>query len=214
VSGIRPTYLDKFVKDAHRLVAMSYDRIHPRRLRKTQEEVITQRIVDEINAMIDSGAEKWMQRYYVSDNPPISGRGRYGKDRKKVDIEIVLTRHIPRPRFHFEAKRLGPEKGVPRYLGIDGLGCFTTGEYASGSDEAGMLGYVQSDACPDWAKKIEASLAKRPERYDVVKGTTWEPHGIITALPYSYRTRHERPSLGRSVWVYHTLLLFTSAAAN
>jgi hypothetical protein len=113
----------------------------------------------------------------------------------------------PRPRFHFEAKRLGPKNRVGAYLGKDGLGCFVTAQYARESDEAGMLGYVQNDTCDAWVRKIESSLHKNRARHRMVKGTSWEPCSVIDELSNSYLTRHNRPTLG-PIRVYHTLLLF------
>jgi hypothetical protein len=88
-------------------------------------------------------------------NPP-----RKAKRRPRIDIEILYVKRGPRPRFQFEAKRLGLENHVGDYLGKEGLGCFETGQYARDSDDAGMLGYVQKDTCDGWAGKIERSLHK------------------------------------------------------
>ena len=58
----RSAYLERFVKDVHRLVVAGYHRINPQGQRDTDERVITQRLVQEINAVIaEEGAPRWME---------------------------------------------------------------------------------------------------------------------------------------------------------
>ena len=143
----RSAYLERFVKDVHRLVVAGYHRINPQGQRDTDERVITQRLVQEINAVIaEEGAPRWMERCHATPDRPMDVPGREGPKAPRVDIELILCRGC-RPLFHFECKRLGNGFYVGDYLGDDGLGCFLREEYARGCDEGGMLGYVQSEDC-------------------------------------------------------------------
>src|SRR4051794_17169028 len=131
---------------------MGYAGTDPTKQKDTVEEVITQRTVEEIITLIEAkDSPTWMRRYTATDNLPLSFPSRPGKQRPRIDIEILCLRGRPRPRFHFEAKRLGPSNPVSPYLGPEGLGCFVTAQYARDSDEAGMLGYVQGGTCDSWA---------------------------------------------------------------
>jgi hypothetical protein len=208
-SGNRDTYLDTFLIDAHRLLVLGYARIRPEERQTTEEEIITEDLVKAINDLIEgSEGKRWMQRYIATDNLPVSSPHRKGKRRPRVDIEIVQLRGR-RPRFHFESKRLGKRPHtVAEYLGKDGLGCFLDAQYARESEHGGMLGYVQAGSCDKWANQIKESLLKNRQGYKIFRSTSWEPYRIIEELQYTYRTQHDRPSLGRPIRVYHTLLLF------
>jgi hypothetical protein len=71
-----------------------------------------------------------------------------------------------------------------------------------------MLGYVQSDNCEAWAQKIGKKLRDNKNRHQMVDGTDWERNRLTPELSHVFRTQHNRPSLGRPVNIYHTLLLF------
>jgi hypothetical protein len=205
-SGNRPVYLQNFVMHVHKLVVAGYNRIDPRTRGMTKEERITELLVAAINLVIgDDGSPKWMERYHATDNRPVSYPGRDDKSRPRVDIEFIQCRGV-RPLFHFECKRLGKRHFVGDYLGEEGLGCFLTEQYARGCDEGGMLGYVQSEDCSAWAKKIETTLSAGGNGYRLAPSSKWEHHQIIEELPECYRTQHVRPSMG-GITIYHSLLL-------
>jgi hypothetical protein len=110
--------------------------------------------------------------------------------------------------LHFEAKRLGPGNSVGKYAGRKGLGCILAGDYARGHDDAGMLGYVQSDTCDAWARKIETKLHGDRIAHELLAGSVWQLKQVTNELTHVYFTEHTRHALGRPVAVYHTLLLF------
>lgn len=200
--------MKSFIEDAHRLVYLGYQRIGPQNHASTTEEQITELIANEINDLIEApNAARWMRRYLAIDDRKLSAPGRAGKKRARVDIEIIYLRRYPRPRFHFEAKRLYRSDSVAEYLGNEGVGCFLNAQYARDSDEAGMLGYVQSDDCDSWANKIRASLERDTAKYGVVGGKSWRAAAIINELRNCYQSDHARSVLGRSICVTHTLLL-------
>src|SRR5438105_842916 len=207
-SNNRPAYMKSFIEDAHRLVYLGYQRIGPQNHVSTAEEVITELIANAINQLIeDPRATPWMRRYIAIDDRRVSGTGGTGKSRPRVDIEIIYLQRYPRPRFHFEAKRLYRSDSVAEYLGKEGVGCLVNALYGRDSDDAGMIGYVQSDDCDSWADKIRASLERDAVKYGMVAGTTWRSAAIINELRNCYQTDHERPVLRRNVRVTHMLLL-------
>ena len=205
----RPDYTASFLRDTHRLVARGYARMTPASFKGTIEEVITQKLVEAINAAIQSpGAESWMHRYHAVDNLPVSHPKKTGKNRPRVDIEITNVRSGIHPQFHFEAKRLGRRYPVGQYVGRKGLGCIIQADYARLHDAAGMLGYVQHGNCDDWAAKIEKKLMHDSAVYYLSSGSIWRLTIITKELAHTFRTEHDRPLLSRPVDVYHTLLLF------
>jgi len=64
----------------------------------------------------------------------------------------------PRPKYHFEAKRLRKPQSIKDYCGEDGLQCFLSSRYAQESDEAGMLGYVQCDNISTWVERLQLAI--------------------------------------------------------
>jgi hypothetical protein len=112
--------------------------------------------------------------------------------RPRVDIEIINVKSRLRPRFHIEAKRLGRGNGVGKYVGKSGLGCILAGEYARAYDDAGMIGYVQVDACSDWAGKIERKLHGNRAGYRLVSGSDWRSTSPTPELTLVYLTEHRR----------------------
>ena len=170
----RPAYLDKFVKDAHRL-SRSGMRGWTRRARRARKRRRSPRAWRTRSATSSRRKDaRWVDRYVVNDEIRLRHPTRKAKKRPRIDIQIVYVKGRPRPRFHFEAKRFGPNNHVGDYLGKEGLGCFLTGDYARDSEDAGMLGYVQHESCDGWAQKIEQSLLKDPAKYCVVSGTSWK----------------------------------------
>jgi hypothetical protein len=205
----RPDYQASFLRDAHRLIARGYARLDPSLFSKTVEEVVTEELVVAITEAIEApGAAAWMQRYHVVDDVRVRHPKKRGKKRPRVDIEITRTKPGRRPRLHFEAKRLGRRHAVGQYVGRKGLGCIIAADYAREHDDAGMLGYVQSQTCDTWATKIERKLRDNRHIHQLVAGSDWERSGLTPELSHIFRTQHNRPSLGRAVNVYHTLLLF------
>ena len=52
------------------------------------------------------------------------------------------------------------------------------------------------------------SILSHKQKLHGLDGSVWEASGFTAALNHVFRTQHDRPSLARSVDVYHTLLLF------
>jgi hypothetical protein len=198
-----------FIRRVHRLIKLGYDRMNPSAFQAEEEPAITGELVRAIDTLCgDPQSEEWMTYYSAHDDPPVNDPVRKGKGRRRVDIRVDSSECRPRIRFFIEAKRLGDRNPVRKYLGREGLGCFLWGDYARDEDTAGMLGYVQSGDPRDWAEKIEATLAKSPDSYGVLKTSPWQQQALIAGLQHTYRSGHGRKTLARPIQVYHTLLTF------
>jgi hypothetical protein len=114
-----------------------------------------------------------------------------------------------KPRFRFEAKRLTSGRSVTAYLGKDGLQMYIRGEYAADQDDAGMLGYVQTGEPTAWAAQLEARLKEKPVQYAVCTGGHWTSCSLTSEIPLTFRSVHDRLSIGRPLVVFHTLLDFS-----
>jgi len=169
---------------------------------------------EHITEFIVCGMKDWMRRrdrpswckyYSVHEEAPVSRKGSYGKSRPRTDIFIELGSRPERPEYVFEAKRLRTNGyGVGNYTGLEGMGCFTEGVYASGYNEAAMLGYVQSNTLVEWKEHVKKSIAERATslylkspQYDEV---------VIAEFPLEWVSEHERKKdIGRSIRIYYVL---------
>jgi hypothetical protein len=204
---IRRLYRLSFVKNCHRLLALAYNRLESSSLRDLQEPAITGILAKGMNCLAESeAAPAWMRYLIVLDDPPQDSAGRLGKERRRVDIEFRLVRRGPRPRFHFEAKRLYRSDSVAEYLGAGGLELFVVGEYASDKDAGGMLGYVQTDPLEKWVARIGGSLGAARDKLAVCEATGFALVALVAELNFVYFTCHERASVGRRIHIYHTFL--------
>lgn len=196
-----------FVGCVHQLVRLGYDRLDPATYSNTHETVITGQLIQAMEEVCDDPPEhikSWIGFYNPTEETPIHATHRRGSNRQRLDIRVTSSHTLPRSRFCFEAKRLGPNHPVSTYLGNEGLGCFLNGEYARGDDTGGMLGYVQSNTVDHWVAQIAQSLDRSPETYYVIDG--WSPHPIADGPNDTFRTQHLRSTVGRNITVYHSLL--------
>ena len=140
-----------------------------------------------------------------------------GNSRLEFDICFQRTGRGTHPMFKVEAKRLGQrhrvgtsleQKGT--YLGQDGLGAFMSAEYASEQEDAGMLGYVQSNTVEEWAESLAAMLGTASGDFNVSPDGTWQAHGFPEGPAFTYRTRHTRSGGFAAITIFHTLLDFRS----
>lgn len=206
-SSNRGEYRKVFIRRAHKLLKLGYDLLDSASYKDTDEWTITGDLNAAIEAVCDNppvAIRRWIRFYSSSDESPVNVPGRSGKYRQKVDIRIVSALNRPRARLLFEAKRLctHPNHPVRTYLGPTGLGCFTAGEYAHDQPDGGMLGYVQSDTESYWMQQIERTFRK-------AKSSGLKSGPIpVPSIPGCISTEHERPSVGNSINIFHTLLKF------
>ncbi len=203
-------YRRSFLRNVYRLIARGYHCLTLESLGEKEETDITGLLVNAIERYLDDPrSPKWTERYAIQEERPIHAPTKEGKRRSRVDIEIECSRRRPRPRFQFEAKRLRvtDSKSLASYLGQNGLGCFLSGRYAASSEQAGMLGYIQSGAASDWASRIHEKLKLEAERYQLAGGFGGlRHHRVVSELEYTYISKHALPSAEDSD-VYHILLL-------
>ena len=207
-SDNRGVYTTSFKEHVYGLLEMGYNRLAPKRHKHSDETAITGELARAIDEVLDdTTAPSWVRFYSVYDDPAVNQRERYGKRRRRVDIKFTATICCPRPKFHFEAKRLHDSGSAAEYLGADGLGCFITGAYARDADEAGMLGYVQSNDEETWAMELCAIL-NNSNCYCVCKDGRWNPCVITSQLKHTYTTRHSRAKRLGPIRISHVLLRF------
>jgi len=172
------------------------------------EEDITGDLTDSTNKYINSlSSPEWTKHYHIQEEQRENINGKKGKHRQRIDIVCILTGRKPHLLIKFEAKRLkNPNFSVREYVGKTGMGEFICGNYASESDTAGMLGYIQSDDCDYWAAQISIALKSKKELYLRQDGQ-WRKT-IFENINNCYETRHNRQTSNRELLIYHLLFDF------
>lgn len=199
-------------KHVHELIALGYvEAVRRAKVNNTRDETeITGFICEAIEEELDCSRVSWYRYYSVYDDPHLKDKIRAGKRRLRADIIIKWhSKSRGRPAYIFEAKRLSHNgHGVDIYIGPSGLGCFTNGVYASSYDEAGMLGYVQDSQVSDWKTKINKMLDAKASESGIWLEPPQRDVNVINALSDEWISQHKRPSIGRTITVYHILLDF------
>jgi hypothetical protein len=206
-----PTALDIAYRRALRthaliLVALGYARMVSARFVESEEDAITGELTKEMKGVLeDHAAPDWMQNYSVHEQVRSNAPDKEGKRRPIVDIEFERHKRGRRPRFRFEAKRLGRNHSAGAYFGDGGLEAFVSGYYDRTHEDAGMLGYVQSLDETKWSKKLSAQSTQRA----LFLGVTdqWSAFVQEGCPTHTFRTRH-RDQAGRDLEIFHVLLRF------
>jgi hypothetical protein len=208
-------YVASFYRGALFLIVAGYERLVTggTDYSGAAEEHITGDLSQQTEQYINmQDSPDWTKYYVVQEERRENVHGKKGKYRPRVDIAFVRTDRKPQRFMRFEAKRLRrPGFTVGNYLGKEGLGEFVAGNYAAGDDTAGMLGYVQSDDCHYWSKKIADDLEKNKNEVGLTEGGQWE-RADIDRVDQCYTTRHNRPTVKRELLVYHLLLALHKTA--
>ena len=207
------TYVDEYRsayrEHVHTLLAWGYADSRSKILVKYDEPAITGFIAEAIQDRLDApDSPSWCDQIAIKDDPPIPGGGRTGRRRWRPDLIFESVEKRPRPKYHFEAKRLRKQlnKSIEAYLGVEGLQCFLSGRYASESDEAGMLGYVQCDDVNTWMDRLRSMIDQdcqsKNELFLLSPQCTVQ---VVDAFPLEWVSKHKR-STGRGIIVHHILL--------
>ena len=192
---------------------LGYGRLVTSALCKAEEEDITDALAEAMNAVLASPeTPAWRTFYAVHEEPRVWNKRRRGKRRLRLDIQVEYTGET-RPRFSFEAKRLlaADAKSISNYFGREGLHCFILGLYASESNEAGMLAYIQSHDLNHWTSQIHAGLKKRAKKCEWIADQGWTSVRMVEGFDSIFKSVHTRSELKNNIDVYHTLLVFVSA---
>ena len=207
----RHEYRSVFRRQVFELLRRGYERLDSPDFQDSEEEDITGELVREIrNVVEDRSGPSWAQHYAIHDDPKINTPGRLGKRRLRLDIEFERTGAGKHPRYPFEAKRLSSQTHakMDKYLGPDGLRQFLSGNYAREQDEAGMLGYVQSETPSCWAKKVHDTFIKDTDLHQLCFDGNWKHVDNLTNFDNCYRSKHNRPSVGKPITLFHVFLSF------
>ncbi|HOM83525.1 MAG TPA: hypothetical protein PLZ94_17250 [Armatimonadota bacterium] len=156
----------------------------------------------------DEDVDEWAVHLTVRDEAPVNLPGIHGRRRPRIDLEVERTQRGRHPRWRFEAKRLRNDTSVEAYMGSDGLGCYLVGRYAADQEEAGMLGYVQSQDEQTWAGQISDCIATNPGTCRVRTDGQWRGCDVVDGLDYCYSTKHDRDAPLGPIEVTHVLLRF------
>jgi hypothetical protein len=164
-TNLEEAYIDEYWstyrQHIHTLLAWGYADSRNRVQAKHDEPAITGFIAEAIQDRLDAfDSPPWCDQIVIKDDPPIRGRGRTGRERRRPDLIFESVERRPRPQYHFEAKRLRKPQSINDYLGKDGLQCFLSGRYAHESVEAGMLGYIQCDDISTWVERLQLAIDK------------------------------------------------------
>jgi hypothetical protein len=192
-----------FRRHCHRFLATGYrEALHRIRNGPDEETDITGYICDAL--------EKWFRKnpdqsvgFFIKDDPPLLAARRTGKRRVRTDIIIGFAAGH-RPEFLFEAKRLHRQKALAsRYTGVDGMGRFISGLYASIYSEAAMLGYFQTDTTERWQREL---LQRVRDEADILKCESADTDVTFeSAFPLEWCSIHRRDGHAR-IKLFHLLL--------
>lgn len=198
-------YRQIFIRNVHQLLIMGFSRVDRSKLPSAHEPEISGLICKAIESVFDDPtAPQWVDDFEIHDDPPVHDAIRQGKHRRRVDIKIASSLSRPRAKFCFEAKCLNSNAGVAAYLGNEGLGQFISASYAANQSEGGMLAFVKSLSCGEWAEKIKAKVDTK--KHMIGRGGGWTQITIALELSYTYQTKHKRPGKLRNISIIHTLL--------
>jgi hypothetical protein len=204
-------YRSAFRKRVFTLLKWGYERFDAAVYKSSEEEDITGDLVKEIKEVLqDRNYPRWVGKYTVHEEPRVNTPDRKGKKRKRLDIEFERVCHGSRPCYPFEAKRLCAKTHatINEYFGSSGMGEFLAGNYAADKDEAGMLGYIQSDTLEIWGEKAKNKFKTDAAKIQMCPGGDWIRVNIINKLNCTYRSVHNRISIGKPIIVYHLFLDF------
>jgi hypothetical protein len=200
-------YWSIYREHIHTLLAWGYEDSRHRVQINHDETDITGFIAEAIQNRLDApDSPLWCDQIVLKDDPPIPGGGRTGRKRWRPDLIFESVERRPRPKYHFEAKRLRKQRSLQDYLGEDGLLCFLSGRYAHESCEAGMLGYVQCDSVSIWVKRLQLAIDQDYQDKNVFLLLPPQCNiQVVDAFPQEWLSKHDRHS-GKSIFIHHLLL--------
>jgi len=205
--SISAEFQNRFVRDAHILVAEGYSRLAPETLAKKSEEAISGAIVQHAEDWLaEPSTPVWTQHYFIKPEVPERLSPHEGKRRPRIDIYVESSALRPRPRFAFEAKRLYRRDSIASYVGTDGLGAFLDGTYVPDVLAAAMVAFVQNPQFAACVDQVRDKVDEDRARYGVARwGSIWTSEMLDARLGPTWITRHTR-HLGTRIDIYHSFL--------
>jgi hypothetical protein len=207
-------YWSTYRQHVHTLLAWGYVDSRYRVRAKHNETDITGFIAEAIKSRLDNpDSPPWCDQIDIHDDPPIPGGGRTGRNRWRPDLIFESVERRPRPKYHFEAKRLRKLQSINDYFGEDGLQCFLSGKYARESDESGMLGYVQCDDISTWVKRLQLTIDQDSQgKNEFLLLSPQSNIQIVDEFPHEWMSKHSR-YIGKSIVIHHLLLDYCITAS-
>lgn len=201
-------YLLELREHALTLLWLGYSRMKAMDFTDAEEDVITGELVREMKSAIEADkAPLWTEHYSVSEQVRANIADRFGKRRPIVDVELERHKRGMRPRFRFEAKRLGVNSGLTDYIGAEGLGAFLDGYYDRTHNEVGMIGFVQRKSESYWVEKMEKSFIS--PAHSITPDGSWRRLKLEAVPFYAFQTIHADHN-GLPLTVVHLFLNFSS----
>jgi hypothetical protein len=198
-----------FIGNVHRLLALGYARLDAPKYCNADENLLTQDFVAALRQVTqDMECPRWTSYFSIHEKQKQNDENLQGNSRLELDIVFERTQRGVHPHFVIEAKRLGPSHPIKTYLGPDGLGAFISCEYAEEHNDAGMLGYIQSETLDFWSNSLGHEFDTSKDEYCIDINGTWEHHAFPDGPARTYRSRHIRKNGHRPITIYHTLLDF------
>lgn len=196
-------FWEAFRQQCHRFIAIGYQQALARIQNEPDQEThITGYICEAIKDWFLANPKE-SQVFFVIDDPVLSDGKRRGKARLKADI-IISYAAGARPEFFFEAKRLHKKKApAVRYIGNEGMGCFISERYASKWQEAGMIGYVQSDTLDFWQVTLQEKVEADSQNLEVAQ--IEKQVSFSQAFPLEWTSTHRRKQT-TPIRLFHILL--------
>lgn len=202
---IRQRALAQLRKHSHQILAGGYARMTPAKYFNWKEPDITGDLCKAMTEFMASDeAPSWQALYSVRDDPKLNVDDKLGESRPRIDIEIERVQRGKRPLFRFEAKRLGPNHLVSKYIGSEGLGAFLSGYYPLTHPEAAMLGYVQEKDIRHWHDKLIKEFQQTQPLHLSKPGLVAD---CLAPALNTWRSVHQTRK-HPTVTVWHTLLQF------
>ena len=208
-TGVWREYEISFREDAHQLLAWGYQAARHLITSSQEETDITGFIAESIQAKLNSAdIDERFNRYGLKEDNPVASERRTGKRRLRLDITIESSqrpRHLLRPQYIFEAKRLcRPNQMLGNYLGDEGLLRFLQGRYAAECPEVAMVGYVQTETISHWATALGTRFDKDPaNRFCLIE--KYSQVSVIPHLTDEWVSGHSRESQ-LPVTIFHIFL--------
>jgi hypothetical protein len=140
-----------------------------------------------------------MQFFMVSERPDL-------EENSRIDINIITPSALTdngATAITIECKIVGENE----YINGNGLVSFINGKYSSGTDIAGMIGFIKDG---DITNKVEGIRTRLRSHAAIITNKNLERNEIVEDFDYSYESEHERIGLS-DITMQHLFFDFVTA---